>query len=96
MNIGRQSGTFQFQEDPLNKNVQGIGKIYHEVLFLLKFSQTKPQVKGMNITYYDLFNIFIENTDENRVFDDKYENNGNAYITPNHYIGRKKNNGKLR
>ena len=27
MNIRRQSGIFQFEEDPFSKNVQGIGKI---------------------------------------------------------------------
>ena len=31
-NIRRQSGNFQFEECPFSKNVQGIGKIYHEVL----------------------------------------------------------------
>ena len=33
MKIKRQGGTFQFEEDTCSKNVQGIGKIYHEVLF---------------------------------------------------------------
>ena len=32
MNIRRQSVNFQFEEDPLSKSVQGIGKVYHEVL----------------------------------------------------------------
>ena len=45
---------FQTQEDTFAKNAQGISKIYHEVLLLMKFSQTKPQVKNMNIKYYDL------------------------------------------
>ena len=54
MNIRRQSGTFQFEEDPCSKNVQGIGKIYHEVLLLMKFLQTKPSVESMNVNYYDL------------------------------------------
>ena len=45
---------FQTQEDPFAKNAQGISKIYHEVLLLLTFLQTKPQVKNMNINYYDL------------------------------------------
>ena len=34
VNIKRQSGTFQFEEDPFIKNVQGVGKYYHEVLLL--------------------------------------------------------------
>ena len=47
MNIG-------FDEDPFAKTAQGVSKIYHEVLKLMKFLQTKPQVKNMNINYYDL------------------------------------------
>ena len=31
--------------------VQGIGKIYHEVLLLMKFLQTKPSVKYMHINF---------------------------------------------
>ena len=30
MNIRRRSASFQFEEDPSSKNVQGIGKNYHE------------------------------------------------------------------
>ena len=41
-------------EDPFSKNAQGISKIYHEVLLLLKLLQTKPKVKNMNINYYGL------------------------------------------
>ena len=41
-------------EDPSARNAQSISKIYHELLFLLKFSQTKPLVNNMNINYYDL------------------------------------------
>ena len=39
---------FQTQEDPSSKNAQGVSKIYHEVLLLMKFLQTKPQVKIIN------------------------------------------------
>ena len=35
----------RFDEDPFAKNTQGISKIYHELLKLMKFLQTKPQVK---------------------------------------------------
>ena len=38
----------RFDEDAFAKNAQGISKIYHEVLLLIKFLQTKPQVKNMN------------------------------------------------
>ena len=34
---------FQPQEDPFAKNAQGISKIYHEVILLMNFLQTKPQ-----------------------------------------------------
>ena len=44
MNIRRRSGNFRIQEDPFSKNVEGIGKMYHEVLLLMKFLQTKPSV----------------------------------------------------
>ena len=43
------------QEDAFAKNAQGISKIYHEVLLLMKFLQTKPQVKNMKINYYDFY-----------------------------------------
>ena len=55
MDIRRQSNTFQFEEDPFSKNSEGISKIYHEVLLLLKFLQTEPHFKNVNITYYDFF-----------------------------------------
>ena len=60
MNNRRQSGNFQFEEDPFSKYVQGIGKFYHEVLLLVKFLQTKPQIKNMDIKYYDLFYTVIK------------------------------------
>ena len=41
----------RFDEDPSAKNAQSISKCYHEVLKLMKFLQTKPQVKNMNINY---------------------------------------------
>ena len=42
---------FQTQQDPFARNAQGISKIYHDVLLLMKFVQTKPQVKNKNIYY---------------------------------------------
>ena len=41
----------RFDEDPFAKNTQGLSKIYHEVLLLIKYIQTKPQVKTVNINY---------------------------------------------
>ena len=46
---------FQTQEAPFAKIAQGVSKIYHETFLLMKFLQTKPQVKNMNINYYDFF-----------------------------------------
>ena len=94
---------FQTQDqDPLAKNSQGISKIYHEVLLLMKFLQTKPQIKIMNVNYYDLNYSVIKTRDENRDIDNQYKNEENDYIdindfiTPNHYIGIKQNNEILR
>ena len=86
---------FETQQDPFAKNAQGIRKIYHEVLLLMKFLQTKPQVKNMNINYYDLFYTVIKTRDENKDIDNQYENDDNDYISlndviiPNHYVGIK-------
>ena len=65
------NGNFQFEEDPLSKNVQSIGKYYHEVLLLMKFLQTKPQVKNMKIIYFDLYYTVIKARDNNEVVNDK-------------------------
>ena len=84
---------FQTQEeDPFSRNALGINKIYHEVLLLMKFLQTKPEVKNRNINYYDLFYTVIKTRDENKDIDNQYENddkdyiNFNDIITPNHNI----------
>ena len=74
MKIRRQSNTSQFEEDPSSKNVQGIGKIYHEVLVLMKFLQTKPQFKNMDCNYYDLYYTVIKNRAHNETVNDEYEN----------------------
>ena len=54
MTYRRQSNDFQFEEDPFIKIADGISKSYHEVLMLMKFLQTKPEVKGTKINYFDL------------------------------------------
>ena len=82
----------RFNEDPFAKNAQGISKIYHEVLKLMKFLQTKGQVKNMNINYYDLYYTVIKNRKEKEIVDDQYENDIislNDVIIPNHYVGTK-------
>ena len=102
MNIRRQSGTFQFEGDPFSKGVQGIGKIYHEVLLLRKFLLTKPSVENGNINYYDLYYTVIKNRDDDKDVVDKHEDfekdyfNFTNFITPNHSIGRKNNQKILR
>ena len=48
-------------EDPLAENAQGISKIFHEVLLLMKILETKPQIKNMYIKYYVLYYNFIKN-----------------------------------
>ena len=93
---------FQTQQDPYAKNAQGISKHYHEIILLMKFLQTKPIVKNMNINYYDLYYTIIKVRDENRDIDNQFENDDNDYfnfndfINPNHYIGIKKNNKILK
>ena len=77
---------FQTQEDPFYKKAKGISKIYHEVLLLKKFLQTKPQVKIMNIIYYDLQYTVIKTRDENEVVIDQYENNEKNFISLNDVI----------
>ena len=82
----------RFNEDPFATNVQGISKIYHEVLLLIKFLQTKPQVKNKIINYYDLYYTVIKIRDGKEIVDDKYENDFiilNDVILPNHYVGLK-------
>ena len=51
---------FRFEEDPFAKNAQGISEIYHEVILLMKFLQTKPQVRNMNFKYFDLYYSLIK------------------------------------
>ena len=92
----------KFDEDPFAKNAQGISKIYQKVLLLMKLLQTKPQVKNMNINYYDLFYTIIKNRNEKGSVDIKLEKDDNDYfdikdfITPNRHIGRKNDKDLLR
>ena len=74
-------------DDPFANNAQGISEIYHEVLLVMKFLQTKPQVKVVIIKYYDLYQTVIENRDKKEIVDNQYENeyiNFNDFILPNH------------
>ena len=42
MRIRRHNGNFQFEEDPFAVKDGSISEIYHEVLLLTNFFQTKP------------------------------------------------------
>ena len=44
MHYMRQCNTFLFEEHPSAVNVQGIGNIFHEEPFLVKFLQTRLQI----------------------------------------------------
>ena len=93
---------FKFEKDPFSKNAQSIGKIYHEVLLLMKFSHTKPQVKIINNNYYDSYYIEIKNRDDEENVNDQYEDNETDYINyedftaPQLFIGIKFNKEKLK
>ena len=70
-------------QDPFSRNAEGISKVYHEVLLLMKFLQTKPQVKNLNINYFDLYYTVIKTRDKNKDIDNQYENDDNDYIDIN-------------
>ena len=84
--IEMKNKNFQTQEDPFSKNAQGFSKIYHDVLLLKKFLQTKPQVKNMNINYYDLYYTIIKTREKNNDIDNQYESDDNGYINFNDII----------
>ena len=74
-------------EDPFSKKTQGNSKLYHEILLLMKFLQTKPHVKNMNINYYDLCYTVIKNRDDKEIVDDQNEKDYisfNDFFIPNH------------
>ena len=48
---------FKFEEDPFSKNAQSFCEIFHEVFLLMKFLQTKPQVKTKNTNFYDFITL---------------------------------------
>ena len=89
----------RFDEYTFSKNPQRISKIYHEVLLLKKFLQTKLQVKKMNINYYDFYYTVIKNgrekdneKEQKEIVDNQYENDFislNDVIIPNHFVGMK-------
>ena len=64
MKYRKQSGFFQFEKGRFAKNAQGFGKIFHEVLPLMKVLQTKTQVKSLNTNCYDLYYTAIKHLTE--------------------------------
>ena len=86
MNIRRQNGSFQFEEDHFSKNVESISKICHEVSLLEKLLQVKPQIKSMKIEYSDLYCTVIKNRVEKEIEYFTF----NEFITPCHYNQVKK------
>ena len=61
-------------------------KIYHEVLLLMEFLQTKPDVKNMNINYTDLYYTVIKTRDENQNIDIQFESDYHDYIDINYFF----------
>ena len=59
--------------DPFSKNVQGVAKIYHELLLLMEFLQNKPDYKNMNNKYYDLYYTVNKTRNENKNRDNQYK-----------------------
>ena len=87
--IEMKNKTYQSQQDPFSGNAQCISKIYHEILLLMKILQAKPQIKNMNINYYDLYFTVIKVRDENKDIENQNENdyiNFSDIITLNHNI----------
>ena len=66
---------------------------------LMKFLQTNPQVKNMNINYYDLYYTVIKNRNEKEILigeDDENDYTKFNDIIPNHYISIKPRDTILR
>ena len=55
MKYERQSGYFQFEEDPLRKNAEDLSKVFHEVALSMNFLKNKPQVKSKKIIFFDSY-----------------------------------------
>ena len=62
----------------------------------MKSLQTKPQFKNININCYDLYHTVIKTRDGDKDIDNNDYINFNDIITPNHYIGTKPRETKLK
>ena len=55
----------------------------------MKFLRTKPQVKSMNINFYEWYYTVIKNREDKQTVNDEYENNANDYINFDNFFGIK-------
>ena len=55
MNYHRQKRKFSFEEDLFSNIAHSNTRIMHEVLLMMNFLHTKPQIKDKNKIYNDLF-----------------------------------------
>ena len=62
----RHNGSSQFDENPSKTIAEGFEKNFNGLSLLIKFLQTKPQVEGMKINYYDLYYTVNKNRDLKR------------------------------
>ena len=63
----KQSETLQCEQDPFSNNAQGIGLNMHGACVLMNFLPSKPQVKSMKTTYFDLlYTISLNLSDDRR------------------------------
>ena len=88
MKYRRKSRTFQFEEDVFSKNAEVFSKNYHEVLLLLNFLQTKPQIRCVKYNCYDFCYTGIKIRNDKEIVNDENENNKDYInfedlITPN-------------
>ena len=85
---------FNFNKIHLVKVLKVLVKSIMNYSYSWNSLQTKPQIKNLNINYYDLYYTDIKRRNEmENVNNDEYEkdySNFNDFITPNHYFGRKK------
>ena len=89
------SNTFKSADDPYRRNAQGISKIYHEVLLILSSLQTKPQVRSMSISCYDLYYTVMENGDDKEIVNENDYIIFDNFFKPNHFVGLTNDDAKL-
>ena len=85
-------------EDPFAGNAKRISKIYHEVILLKTFLQSKPKLENMKNFFYDLLYTVIEIRSEKEIAENQFVNDYNIFndIIPNHIISIKPRETTLR